>query len=78
MKRTAAPYGTASAPPPTPFCHVQISSTSGTHGNVGQINYSAAKSSVVGMTKTIAKEWGPFGVRANTVVSTHRPPESLP
>lgn len=47
----------------------QISSTSGTHGNVGQINYSAAKSAVVGMTKTIAKEWGAFGVRANTVVS---------
>lgn len=47
----------------------QISSTSGTHGNVGQINYAAAKSAVVGMTKTIAKEWGPFGVRANTVVS---------
>ncbi|CAO1635042.1 unnamed protein product [Sympodiomycopsis kandeliae] len=46
---------------------VNISSTSGTHGNVGQINYSAAKSAVVGMTKTIAKEWGPFGVRANTV-----------
>lgn len=46
---------------------INISSTSGTHGNIGQINYSAAKSSVVGMTKTIAKEWGPFGVRANTI-----------
>ena len=32
-----------------------------------QINYAAGKSAVVGMTKTIAKEWGAFGVRANTV-----------
>src|SRR6202030_3872011 len=33
----------------------------------GQANYAAAKSAVLGLTKTIAKEWGPFGVRANTV-----------
>ncbi|CAE6404470.1 unnamed protein product [Rhizoctonia solani] len=46
---------------------VNVSSVSGLHGNVGQINYSAGKSAVVGMTKTIAKEWGAFGVRANTV-----------
>ncbi|TFK96649.1 short-chain dehydrogenase/reductase SDR [Pterulicium gracile] len=44
-----------------------VSSTSGLHGNVGQANYAAAKSAVVGLTKTIAKEWGVFGVRANTV-----------
>ena len=44
-----------------------MSSTSGLHGNVGQLNYAAAKSAVTGFTKTIAKEWGPFGVRANTV-----------
>ena len=44
-----------------------MSSVAGLHGNVGQANYSAAKSAVVGMTKTIAKEWGPYGVRANTV-----------
>lgn len=46
---------------------INVSSTSGLHGNVGQVNYAAAKSAVVGLTKTIAKEWGPFGVRANTV-----------
>lgn len=45
-----------------------ISSTSGIHGNAGQANYATAKAGVVGLTKTIAKEWGPsFGVRANTV-----------
>ncbi|EGN94164.1 hypothetical protein SERLA73DRAFT_188754 [Serpula lacrymans var. lacrymans S7.3] len=46
---------------------INVSSTSGLHGNVGQVNYAAAKSAVVGVTKTIAKEWGPFGVRANTI-----------
>jgi 3-oxoacyl-[acyl-carrier protein] reductase len=46
---------------------INISSTSGTHGNAGQINYSTAKAGVVGMTKTIAKEWGPFGVRCNCI-----------
>ncbi|GAA6060806.1 hypothetical protein JCM10212_000579 [Sporobolomyces blumeae] len=46
---------------------VNVSSTSGLHGNVGQINYATAKAGVVGLTKTIAKEWGAFGVRANTV-----------
>jgi 3-oxoacyl-[acyl-carrier protein] reductase len=38
---------------------VNISSTSGTHGNAGQANYSLAKAGVVGLTKTVAKEWGP-------------------
>lgn len=47
---------------------VNISSTSGLHGNAGQANYALAKAGVTGLTKTIAKEWGPaFGVRANTV-----------
>lgn len=46
---------------------INISSTSGLHGNVGQINYACAKAGIVGMTKTIAKEWGPFGVRCNAV-----------
>ncbi|OCH94180.1 short-chain dehydrogenase/reductase SDR [Obba rivulosa] len=46
---------------------VNVSSTSGLHGNVGQANYAAAKSAVIGLTKTVCKEWGPFGVRANTV-----------
>ncbi|PIL30843.1 hypothetical protein GSI_07011 [Ganoderma sinense ZZ0214-1] len=46
---------------------INVSSTSGLHGNVGQANYAAAKAAVIGFTKTICKEWGPFGVRANTV-----------
>lgn len=46
---------------------VNVSSTSGIHGNVGQANYATAKAGIVGLTKTIAKEWGAFGVRANTV-----------
>jgi len=46
---------------------INISSTSGLHGNVGQANYATAKMGIVGLTKTIAKEWGPFGVRCNTI-----------
>ncbi|ORX57648.1 NAD(P)-binding protein [Hesseltinella vesiculosa] len=46
---------------------INISSTSGLHGNIGQANYATAKAGVIGLTKTIAKEWGGFGVRANTV-----------
>lgn len=46
---------------------VNISSTSGLHGNIGQANYATAKAGIVGLTKTIAKEWGGFGVRCNTV-----------
>jgi 3-oxoacyl-[acyl-carrier protein] reductase len=51
---------------------VNISSTSGVHGNAGQLNYALAKAGITGFTKTIAKEWGPaFGVRANTVAFGH-------
>ena len=46
---------------------VNISSTSGTFGNAGQANYSSAKAAVVGLTKTIAKEWGQFKVNVNAV-----------
>ena len=46
---------------------INVSSTSGLHGNLGQANYAAAKAGIIGLTKTIAKEWGPFGVRANTI-----------
>jgi 3-oxoacyl-[acyl-carrier protein] reductase len=37
---------------------VNVSSTSGLHGSMGQINYATAKSGIVGLTKTIASEWG--------------------
>ncbi|PWY92495.1 3-oxoacyl-reductase [Aspergillus heteromorphus CBS 117.55] len=47
---------------------INISSTSGVHGNAGQANYAVAKAGIIGLTKTITKEWGPsFGVRANTI-----------
>jgi 3-oxoacyl-[acyl-carrier protein] reductase len=46
---------------------VNVSSVSGTRGNSGQINYSAGKMGVVGLTKTLAKEWGQFNVQVNAV-----------
>src|SRR2546423_996525 len=46
---------------------VNITSVSGTMGNAGQANYSAGKSGVVGLTKTLAKEWGQFKVNVNAV-----------
>lgn len=70
LVRAAAPYFRVRDG--SPRCVVNISSTSGVHGNAGQANYAAAKAAVVGLTKTIAKEWGPaFGVRANTVAFGH-------
>ena len=66
LVRTAAPYFRVKDGQPR--CIINISSTSGLHGNAGQANYALAKAGVTGLTKTIAKEWGPqFGVRANTV-----------
>jgi 3-oxoacyl-[acyl-carrier protein] reductase len=46
---------------------VNISSLSGKVGNPGQTNYSAAKAGLVGLTKALAKELGPSGVRVNAV-----------
>jgi 3-oxoacyl-[acyl-carrier protein] reductase len=46
---------------------VNVTSISGTMGNAGQANYSAAKAGVTGLTKTIAKEWGQFKVNVNAV-----------
>ncbi len=46
---------------------VNVTSISGTMGNSGQANYSAAKAGVTGLTKTIAKEWGGFKVNCNAV-----------
>jgi 3-oxoacyl-[acyl-carrier protein] reductase len=53
--------------PLEPRCIVNVSSTSGLHGNIGQANYATGKMGVVGLTKTIAKEWGTFGIRCNAV-----------
>lgn len=46
---------------------VNVSSVAGVFGNAGQVNYSAAKAGVVGMTQTLAKEWGRIGVTVNCV-----------
>ena len=46
---------------------VNVSSISGTMGNAGQANYAAGKSGIVGLTKTLAKEWGQFKINVNAV-----------
>ena len=46
---------------------VNVSSISGLFGNAGQANYSSGKAGVVGLTKTVAKEWGQFKVNVNAV-----------
>jgi 3-oxoacyl-[acyl-carrier protein] reductase len=46
---------------------VNGSSISGTMGNAGQANYAAGKAGVVGLTKTLAKEWGQFKINVNAV-----------
>lgn len=46
---------------------INISSIAGLDGNFGQANYSSAKAAVVGLTKTMAKEWGPYNVCVNCV-----------
>ncbi|HUX27089.1 MAG TPA: SDR family NAD(P)-dependent oxidoreductase [Burkholderiales bacterium] len=46
---------------------VNISSIAGLFGNAGQMGYSAGKAAIVGMTKTMAKEWGRYRVNVNCV-----------
>jgi 3-oxoacyl-[acyl-carrier protein] reductase len=46
---------------------VNIASIVGVRGNAGQANYSASKAGLIGLTKTVAKEYGKRGVRANAV-----------
>jgi 3-oxoacyl-[acyl-carrier protein] reductase len=46
---------------------VNVSSISGLAGNPGQANYAAAKAAVIGLTKTLAKEWGRYAVNVNAV-----------
>ena len=46
---------------------VNVTSISGTQGNLGQVNYATAKAGLVGLTKTLAREWGPFKVNVNAV-----------
>src|SRR5689334_5879149 len=42
---------------------VNISSTTGTRGNLGQANYAAGKAGIIGLTKTLSKEWGAFNIQ---------------
>jgi 3-oxoacyl-[acyl-carrier protein] reductase len=46
---------------------VNISSTSGVNGNAGQVNYSAGKAAIMGVTRTLAKEWGRYATTVNCV-----------
>jgi 3-oxoacyl-[acyl-carrier protein] reductase len=46
---------------------VNITSIAGTDGNAGQVGYSSGKAGVIGMTKTLAKEWGRYNVNVNAV-----------
>jgi 3-oxoacyl-[acyl-carrier protein] reductase len=46
---------------------VNITSIAGTDGNDGQAGYSAGKAGVIGLTKTMAKEWGRYNVNVNAV-----------
>jgi len=46
---------------------VNVSSIAGTSGNVGQINYASAKAGIIGMTKTLSKEWGRYSINVNAV-----------
>jgi 3-oxoacyl-[acyl-carrier protein] reductase len=44
---------------------INVCSVSGLHGNAGQVNYATAKAGIVGLTKTLAKEWGRYNVQVN-------------
>ncbi len=46
---------------------VNVSSIVGVHGNWGQTNYAASKAGIIGFTKSLARELGSRGVRANVV-----------
>jgi len=46
---------------------INVSSTSATRGNFGQANYAAAKAGVIGLTRALAREWGPFNIQVNCV-----------
>ena len=64
---------------------INMSSVVGVHGNAGQCNYSASKAGMIGLTKSIAQELGPRGVRANAIapgfilteMTSHLSPEVL-
>jgi 3-oxoacyl-[acyl-carrier protein] reductase len=61
-KREQAASGQAS-----PRKIINVSSVSGVYGNAGQVNYSAGKAGIVGVTLTLAKEWGRYNIQVNAV-----------
>ena len=46
---------------------INITSVSGLHGNIGQANYSSSKAGMIGLTKTLAKEFASRGIQVNAV-----------
>lgn len=48
-------------------CIINLSSVVGLTGNPGQCNYSASKAGLIGLTKSVAKELGPKGIRCNAI-----------
>ena len=48
-------------------CIINISSVSGLAGNAGQSNYAASKAGLIGLTKSVAKELAPRGIRCNAI-----------
>jgi len=63
---------------------INMSSVVGVHGNAGQANYSASKAGMIGLTKSMARELGSRGIRANAIAPgfiitemTHQLPEEV-
>jgi 3-oxoacyl-[acyl-carrier protein] reductase len=69
--RTAAKAETAARGRPAARKVVNISSISGLHGASTQIAYAAGKAALIGVTKTLAKEWGRYNVTVNCVAFGH-------
>lgn len=46
---------------------INVTSTSATRGNFGQANYASAKAGIIGLTKSMAREWGPLNIQVNCV-----------